>query len=129
MIVVDSSIWVDVMRKIDNPGTRKFRSIDPTGDIILGDVVLLEVLQGARDDLNALRIERELRQFNLRQMLDGDIAIHAAANYRRLRSLGKTIRKTNDLIIGTWCIENRCALLHNDCDFLPMVDHLGLVAL
>lgn len=129
MIVVDSSIWVDVMRKIDNPGTRKFRSIDPTGDIILGDVVLLEVLQGARDDLNALRIERELRQFNLRQMLDGDIAIHAAANYRRLRSLGKTIRKTNDLIIGTWCIENRCALLHNDRDFLPMVDHLGLVAL
>ena len=129
MIVVDSSIWVDVMRKIDNLGTRKFRSIDPTGDIILGDVVLLEVLQGARDDLNALRIERELRQFNLRQMLDGDIAIHAAANYRRLRSLGKTIRKTNDLIIGTWCIENRCALLHNDRDFLPMVDHLGLVAL
>ena len=101
MIVVDSSIWVDVMRKIDNLGTRKFRSIDPTGDIILGDVVLLEVLQGARDDLNALRIERELRQFNLRQMLDGDIAIHAAANYRRLRSLGKTIRKTNDLTADT----------------------------
>jgi predicted nucleic acid-binding protein len=88
---------------------------------------LLDILQGARDDLNARRMELELTQFDVRQMLDTEIAIKAAANYRHLRSLGVTIRKSNDLIIGTWCIENNVPLLHNDRDFKPMAEHLGLI--
>jgi hypothetical protein len=39
----------------------------------------------------------------------------------------RTIRKTIDLLIGTWCIENRRPLLHNDSGFHPMARHLGLI--
>jgi predicted nucleic acid-binding protein len=52
----------------------------------------------------------------------------AARNYRRLRDMGITIRKTNDIIIGTFCIERGCSLLHDDRDFVAMEEHLGLVA-
>jgi len=55
------------------------------------------------------------------------IAVAAARNYRVLRRLGVTVRKTIDMLIGTWCIENRTALLHNDSDFRPMARHLGLM--
>jgi predicted nucleic acid-binding protein len=59
-------------------------------------------------------------------MLNAKIAIRAAANFRQLRGRGVTIRKTAGLIIGTWCIENNCPLLHSDRDFQPMIEHLGL---
>jgi hypothetical protein len=55
------------------------------------------------------------------------IAVAAAANFRSLRRRGITVRKTIDLLIGTWCIENRRPLLHNDSDFQPMTRHLGLI--
>jgi predicted nucleic acid-binding protein len=55
------------------------------------------------------------------------IAVNAARNFRALRGRGITIRKTIDLIIGTWCIEHRRPLLHNDSDFRPMAQHLGLI--
>ena len=61
------------------------------------------------------------------EMMSSKIAIQSAANFRILRSKGFTVRKTPNLIIGTWCIENKVALLHNDRDFRPMVEHLGLV--
>jgi hypothetical protein len=56
------------------------------------------------------------------------VAVAAARNYRRLRARGVTLRKTIDLLIGTWCIDNRVPLLHNDRAFDPMARHLGLVA-
>lgn len=127
MIVVDTSVWIDALNKRDSQGAQKLRTINPNKDIILGDLVLLEILQGARDDLHARRMENDLLQFDLRQMLDRAIATRAASNYRQLRSLGITIRKSNDLIIGTYCIANGHALLHSDRDFAPMVEHLGLI--
>jgi predicted nucleic acid-binding protein len=55
------------------------------------------------------------------------IATAAARNFRSLRRRGITVRKTIDLLIGTWCIENRGPLLHNDGDFRPMARYLGLI--
>ena len=55
------------------------------------------------------------------------IAVQAARNFRALRKQGITVRKTIDLLIGTWCIENRKSLLHNDSDFRPLAKHLGLI--
>ena len=54
------------------------------------------------------------------------IAIQAAKNFRELRVLGVTVRKTIDTVIATWCIENGYDLLHNDRDFDPFAKHLGL---
>ncbi len=126
MIVVDSSVWIANLRNTDTEAVRRLRAFDDDDLIIVGDVILLEVLQGARDDLQALRIERNLRRFDVVTMLDGALAVRAAGNYRQLRARGITVRKTVDLIIGTFCIERDHRLLHDDRDFDPMVAHLGL---
>jgi predicted nucleic acid-binding protein len=126
VIVVDSSVWIANLRKAETEAVRRLRLFRDDDQIIVGDLVLLEVLQGARDDLVAMRIERSLRRFDVVTMLDGALAVRAAANYRLLRSRGITIRKTIDLIIGTFCIELGHRLLHDDRDFDPMVEHLGL---
>jgi hypothetical protein len=68
-----------------------------------------------------------LRRFDIAPLAGEAIAITAARNFRTLRARGVTVRKTIDLLIGTWCIENRVPLLHNDRDFAPMVKHLGLM--
>ena len=127
MIVVDSSVWIDNLRNADTAAVRKLQALGPDGtEILIGDVILLEVLQGARDAPHAVRIERNLRRFPIATMLDADLAVRAAQNYRFLRSRGVTIRKMADLIIGTFCMARDHLLLHNDRDFEPMAAHLGL---
>jgi predicted nucleic acid-binding protein len=128
VILVDSSVWIAHLRGSLTPATAKLEAAVMTEPILVGDLILLEVLQGARDELAAARIERGLRRFEIVPLLDADLATRAARNYRRLRDMGITIRKTNDIIIGTFCIERGCALLHDDRDFVAMEEHLGLVA-
>ncbi|WP_442893904.1 type II toxin-antitoxin system VapC family toxin [Bradyrhizobium sp. AZCC 1620] len=72
-------------------------------------------------------VEGLLRRFEIVPMAGDAIAVAAARNFRSLRRRGITVRKTMDLLIGTWCIENRKALLHNDGDFRPMARYLGLI--
>jgi predicted nucleic acid-binding protein len=126
MIVVDSSVWIANLREEQTDSVRKLRSIERPREIIVGDVILLEVLRGARDEAHAARIERDLRQFAVASMLDDRLAVRAAANYRELRRRGLTVRKTIDVIIGTFCLEYGHVLLHDDRDFDPFVKHLGL---
>jgi predicted nucleic acid-binding protein len=128
VILVDSSVWIAQLRGALTPATAKLEASVTNEPILVGDLILLEVLQGARDELHAARIERGLRRFEVVPLLDGDLAPRAARNYRTLRDKGITIRKTNDIIIGTFCIERGCALLHDDRDFVAMQEHLGLVA-
>jgi predicted nucleic acid-binding protein len=126
-MLVDSSVWIAHLRGWLTPATAKLEVAVSREPILVGDLILLEVLQGARDELHAARIERGLRRFEVVPLLDADLAPRAARNYRRLRDMGITIRKTNDIIIGTFCIERGCSLLHDDRDFAPMEEHLGLV--
>ena len=84
------------------------------------------MLQGARSEAHAKTLEKELRKFDVVSLVDMDLAIAGAKNYRTLREQGITIRKTIDLVIGTYCIARRCRLLHSDRDFDPMQAHLGL---
>jgi predicted nucleic acid-binding protein len=126
VILVDSSVWIDHIRARATPATAKLRAAAAREPLLIGDLALLEVLQGARDETHAARIERDLRRYSIVPLLDGDLAPRAARNYRTLRGLGVTIRKTADIIIGTYCIERGHALLHDDRDFDPMERHLGL---
>lgn len=126
MLVVDSSVWIASLRGLDTPAVWKLTRAGPASEILVGDIILLEVLRGARDTEHALQIERMLRAFDVTAMLDPDLAAEAATNYHLLRGLGITIRKTADLIIGTFCIEHGHVLLHDDRDFEPMRVHLGL---
>ena len=90
------------------------------------DLILLEVLQGARDEIHASRIEKNFRQYPVTPMFNEAIAVQTARQYRLLRARGITIRKTIDMIIGAFCIAGGHALLHDDRDFDPMAAHLGL---
>ena len=129
MIAVDSSTWIGHFRRGESNSVRVLRSLFGETELLVGDIVLLEILQGARDEAHAVRIARELNAFNIVRMLDEEIAVQAAHNYRALRGKGVTIRKTVDLIIGTFCIEHGHTLLHDDRDFEPMRMHLGLQVL
>ena len=126
MLVVDSSVWIANSRGARTEPVRKLAAYAPQSGVLVGDVVQLELLQGARSADDAIRIERSLRNFAIVPMLSPALAAQAAANYRLLRSLGITIRKTPDLIIGTYCIAHRHSLLHDGRDFEPMRVHLGL---
>ncbi len=126
MILVDSSVWIARLRGRETAATAKLRALVAHEPLLIGDLILLEVLQGARDEAHAARIERDLRRYAVVPLLDDELAPRAARNYRTLRDLGVTIRKTADLIIGTYCIERGHALLHDDRDFDPMQQHLGL---
>jgi predicted nucleic acid-binding protein len=128
VILVDSSVWISHLRGLWTTATAKLEAAAVREPILVGDLILLEVLQGARDEAHAARIERGLRRFDVVPLLDGDLAPRAARNYRKLRELGITVRKTADIVIGTYCIERCCALLHDDRDFAPMEEHLGLLA-
>lgn len=88
---------------------------------------ICEVLQGLDNEKAARQVESLLRRFEIVPMAGEAIAVAAARNFRSLRKRGITIRKTIDLVIGTWCIENRRPLLHDDGDFRPMARHLGLM--
>jgi predicted nucleic acid-binding protein len=126
LIVVDSSVWIDFFNGKVTPQTSKLLSLLGNEPLLVGDLILCEILQGARSEAQARRLEQELRKFELLPMLNPELAIAAAKNYRLLRSEGITIRKTVDLIIGTFCIAHGHTLLHDDRDFSHMETHLGL---
>jgi len=126
VILVDSSVWIAHLRGHRTSATAKLEAAAGREPLLIGDLILLEVLQGARDESHAARIERGLHRYVLVPLLDADLAPRAARNYRKLRELGITIRKTADIIIGTFCIERGHSLLHDDRDFAPMEEHLGL---
>ena len=126
MIVVDSSVWIDHYNGRTTPQTLKLEALLGVAELLVGDIILCEVLRGARSDAHARSIGKELADFDCVPMLDPELAVVAAANYRKLRGLGVTIRKTVDLVIGTCCLERGYELLHADRDFDAMETHLGL---
>lgn len=129
MIVVDSSVWIGQFRGADTPAVIRLTETIDENEIVVGDLVLLEVLQGARDDAHAINLERRLRKFTVERMLDDVIAVNAARNYRMLREQGITVSKTADLIIATFCVERGHSLLHDDRDFDAIAAPLGLIVI
>ena len=127
MIIVDSSVWISFFASVPTPQVDVLTSISDRTQILVGDVVMLEVLRGAKTERAARQIEEDLRRFDVARMLDAGIAAQAARNYRALRGEGITIRNSVDLIIGTYCIEHDHQLLYRDRDFDQM-RRLGLKA-
>ena len=127
MIVVDTSVWISLLRDRGTPQVERLLSIRNRSEILLTDLVLLELLQGSRDDRHAARIERDLSVFEQVAISSLELAPIAASHYRWLRTYGITIRKTVDLIIASYCIAHGHHLLHQDRDFDPFVEHCGLL--
>ena len=126
MIVVDTSVWIDHLQNTVTTPVAYLRSLISAEELLVGDLILCEVLQGLRTDVEARLVEEALREFEVVSLVDAELAVQAAVNYRFLRGRRITIRKTIDLLIATFCIERGHALLHSDRDFAPMESLLGL---
>lgn len=125
-MVVDTSVWVDYFNGRASRETDILHQALGSREVIVGDLVLAEVLQGFRKDQHFKQARTLLRPFPVVTMVGPRLAIRTAENYRELRRRGVTVRKTIDVMIGTYCIENRLPLLYSDKDFDPMVKHIGL---
>ncbi|WP_077531115.1 type II toxin-antitoxin system VapC family toxin [Vreelandella utahensis] len=128
MILVDTSVWIDYFKGVENPHTDLLDTSIIQGSVAIGDLIFLEILQGIRNDRQYRQTKQSLLSLNQYDMFGKDMAGKCVDNYRALRKKGITIRKTADIIIATFCIENDFPLLFLDRDFIPFVDHLGLEA-
>lgn len=125
-LVVDTSVWIDYFNGQQTRQTERLHHALGQEEVIVGDIILTEILQGFRRDTDFQRARELFRAFPVVSMLGPDMAIKSAENYRALRKRGVTVRKTMDVMIATWCIEHALPLLYSDRDFNPVVQHLGL---
>ena len=126
MVVVDTTVWIDYIHGLITPHTNALDYELLNNQVIIGDLLITEFLQGFRNDKDFEAAKEIIDNLIYCDMLGKDIALKSAMNFRFLRKNGVTIRKTIDIIIGTFCIENDLSLLHNDRDFEPMEKYLGL---
>jgi predicted nucleic acid-binding protein len=128
VIVVDSSVWIDFFNGVSTPEVDRLDALLGVTPLAIGDLILVEVMQGFRNERDVATARQLFRSLALLPLLEGSNPWKAADNYRQLRRKGITVRKTIDGIIATACIEANLPLLFSDSDFIPYVEHLGLVA-
>jgi predicted nucleic acid-binding protein len=117
VVVVDTTVWVDYFRGINNPETDWLDAKLDRQRLGVTDLIVCEVLQGVRDDAAATTVERQLLKLHVFETGSVSLSREAARNYRVLRSRGRAIRKTIDCLIATFCLREQHSLLHRDRDF------------
>jgi len=126
MVIVDTSAWIEFF---GNGIPEIVQTVDDclVRDLVgIGDLVYCEVVKGLRIKSERDKVMTLLQSLPRFDMVGFDVAEKAAGNYRRLRQKGVTVRKTIDVIIGTFCAENNFEIVHNDRDFTLMAKHLDL---
>lgn len=126
MIVADTSAWIDYLRGVNAPHTDALDYEIQHNRIVTGDLIITELLQGFRNNKDILNAKKIMESLEYRDMVGKEIAYRSAENYRFLKGKGISVRKTIDVIIGTFCIVNGYQLIHNDRDFDPMEIYSGL---
>jgi len=117
VVIVDTTVWIDYLTGRETAQVAWLDQHLTEQRLGLLDLILCEVLQGLETDAEAARVLRDLRRFALFRAGGADLAVEAARRYRQLRARGRTVRKTIDCLIATFCLRNGHALLHNDRDF------------
>ena len=126
MIVVDTSVWIDYFNGVPTPQVELLDELLGRRVLAVGDLILSELLQGFTTEQDANQALRLLEPLEFVEMAGRDVAVQSAANYRRLRRRGVTVRKTMDMLIGTCCLMHDPEILHSDRDFDLLARHLGL---
>lgn len=126
MVLVDTSVWIDYFNGVDTTQSNHLDKLLGTGRILIGDLILVELLQGFANDRSYRRARELLLDLPYADLVGKDVSLAAADNYRKLRSHGITVRKTIDVVIGTYCLMHDDDLLHSDRDFDAMEQRLGL---
>ena len=117
MVIVDTTVWVDYLNGVASPETDWLDDQSTQQRLGLLDLMVCEVLQGIPTDREASRVMRHLQRFQIFETGGVELAADAARNYRLLRAKGRTVRKTIDCLIATFCLRERHSLLHCDRDF------------
>ena len=126
MVIVDTTVWVDYLKGASTPQAEWLELEMGRQRLGLTDLILCEVLQGVRGERRFAEVSRELLKYEIFTTGGTELAIAAARNYRALRAKGYTVRRTIDCLIATFCLSNGHNLLHNDRDFDPFEQALGL---
>jgi len=126
MILVDSFVWIDFFNGADRPHVKKLYQLLGNKIIATGDLIAVEVLQGIKSEADFQKVKQVMYEIPFFSLCNKALSIIAAENYRVLKRQGITVRKTKDIIIATFCIENNHKLLHNDRDFDPYKAIMGL---
>ena len=126
MILADTSVWIDYFNGNDNKYTDALDAHLKGDTVAMGDLIFLEILQGFRNDKDYRQAKTTLQALGQYEMFNSEMALKCADNYRQLRKEGITIRRTTDVMIATFCIENRLPLLFSDRDFVPFVENLKM---
>ena len=126
MVIVDTTVWVDYLNGVATPETDWLDEQASRQRLGLLDLMVCEVLQGLATEREASRVLRHLRRFEILESGGVELAADAARNYRLLRAKGRTVRKTIDCLIATFCLRERHSLLHCDRDFDAFEQLLGL---
>mgnify|MGYP006304458143 CR=1 FL=1 len=129
MIVVDTSVWIDYVNGVDATHTDMLDQELLNNRIVTGDLIIAEFLQGFKNEKEYQQAKGLMDKLEYFDMVGKAIAVQAAENCRKLRKNGITTRKTIDILIATFCIHHGFELIHNDRDFDPMVNILGLEVL
>jgi predicted nucleic acid-binding protein len=129
MVLVDTSVWIDYFGDVVSAQVQQLDGLVGRKQVLTGDLVLAEVLQGVRSDREFRIVRDALLTLDVVQLTSPALAVRSAQNYRVLRRHGLSVRKTIDCLIATWCIEHGIPLLYSDRDYQPFVKHLGLQAL
>jgi predicted nucleic acid-binding protein len=126
VVLVDTSVWIDFLNGVPTPETDWLDQQLPRQRLGVLDLVVCEVLQGVASETEAGIVLKELKRLEVFATGGMDLAVAAARNYRLLRRKGRTIRKTLDCLIATFCLVHGHALLHCDRDFDAFEKELGL---
>lgn len=126
MILVDTSVWIDYFNGVSTKQTDSLDRILSEHTVLIGDIILTDILQGFDSDKEFRLAKQALDPLDCVHLGGKSLAIKAASNFRFLLSKGITIRKTVDMLIGSWCIEHEVELLHNDKDFDQIATQLPL---
>jgi predicted nucleic acid-binding protein len=126
MLLVDSTVWIDFFNGRITPQTDYLVGTISNQPILVGDIILGEVLQGFQKETHFEKALLALGKFQQVSLLSPELAVQSAGNYRVLRAMGITVRKTIDCFIATYCIVKRHDLLHSGKDFDAFEQHLGL---
>ena len=128
MILVDTSVLIDLFEGTENEAVVSFRDIirqqRPFG---ITSVIYQEVLQGAKTKKEFISLKEYLSTQRFFHPKDPLASYAEAANiFFSCRRKGVTIRSTIDCLIAQIAIEHELLLLHNDKDFTAMASVVGL---
>jgi predicted nucleic acid-binding protein len=126
-ILIDSSVWLDYFRGVSSPQTDGLDRLLGQAPLLVADLTFEEVLHGLPDERHRQLAADALRKFWIVEIHGFALAKTSAANGHALRARGLDPDPVA-CRIATFCIENGFALLHDDEEYDPFEEHLGLQA-